>query len=280
MGSRLARLGIVLATLAGACAPNQVTPDQAPGAPSAKPVETTPQVESRRRPRLRPMAPALRPMIQKIGEGRLEAARGLALDHLEEHGQDGQAAFLVGLSFEKAGNFGAARPWFQRALRDAPDYFILHDYLGRTQLMLGQLEAARHEFEAFAGIDPLEPKAVYGLGLIELEHTRLEPAATEFRRALELFEILKKENPPMYRARASERAQCYARLADVHFARDEYEAARENLLQATTIAPDNISAFYALSLVHRRIGDDASADRALARYETRRKELSEVQGDR
>ena len=64
----------------------------------------------------------------------------------------------------------------------------------------------------------------------------------------------------------------------VHFARGEYPAARAELLRATEISPGNISAFYTLSLVHRRLGEEALADQAAERYESARQALVAQQG--
>jgi hypothetical protein len=52
----------------------------------------------------------------------------------------------------------------------------------------------------------------------------------------------------------------------VHFARGEDAAARAEHARATANAPENISAFSTLSLVLRRLGQEAAADEAAARY--------------
>ncbi len=226
------------------------------------------------RPKPRALAKGLQPVIREIGRGRFEAARELALAFGKLHPEEGQADFLVGMSFEKAGNYGAAQGWFEAALEKAPDYFIVHGYLGRSHWMLGQLDEAREQYRIFATIDPREPKAIYGLGLIELEESQLDEAKVSFQNALELFETLRKEDPRMYQARAAERAACHARLADVYFALDRYAEARDELLRSTQLAPKNISAFYTLSLVQRRLGDEASAERAWQIYEHERKALT------
>ena len=69
--------------------------------------------------------------------------------------------------------------------------------------------------------------------------------------------------PPGVRPSADRiREALFARLGDLHFARDDYPAARDELLEATRIWPHNISAFFTLSLVYRRLGEDALAEQA------------------
>lgn len=227
--------------------------------------------------RARQLAPELRGAARAIEEQRFEAGRELARSYLARHAEDAQAMFLLGLSHYWTGNYGAARPWLEQALEREPDIYVIHDYLGYSLLLLGELGAARREYEAFVESVPREPKGHYGLGLIDLEETRLDAAAEHFRRAIELHEELLRElgrgDARQVAARQPEFAECHARLGEVHFARGEYAAARAELLRATSLCPGNISAFYTLSLVHRRLGDETLADQAAERYESARQAL-------
>ena len=114
--------------------------------------------------------------------------------------------------------------------------------------------------------------------MVELEASRLDAAARHFTDALALYERMRVAEPRTYAGRQSALARCHARLADVHFARDDYAAARASLIASTTIFPSNISAFYTLSLVERRLGNDAAADAALERYVTARDAIIERSG--
>lgn len=239
-----------------------------PGAPSAR------AAGSREAgPRTRPLAPELRLAARAIEEQRFETGRELAKAHLAAHPEDGQAMFILGMSHYWTGNYGAASPWLQQALAREPGLFVIHDFLGHSLFLLGELAGARREYEAFLDVVPDEPKGHYGLGLIELEETRLDAAAARFRRAIELHEELARRDPRQRDARAPEFAECHARLGEVHFARGEYEAARDELIRATTLCPGNISAFYTLSLVHRRLGAEEQADQAAERFESARQAL-------
>lgn len=237
------------------------------GTPAAR--EAAPAV----RPRPRPLAPELRGAARVLEEQRYEAGRELVLAHLAKHPDDGQAMYLLGMSHYWTGNYGAARPWLERALEREPEIYIAHESLGYSLFLLGELAGARREYEAYMQYAPDDPKGHYGLGLIDLDESRLDSAAGAFRRAIELFDALGREDPRQLAARQPELAECHARLGEVHFARDELEAARAELLRATSLCPGNISAFYTLSLVYRRLGDAARADEAAGRYESARQAI-------
>lgn len=221
----------------------------------------------------RPLAPELREVTRAVEERRYEDGQALARRYVDAHPSDGQANFLLGMTHYWAGNFGAARAWLERALELEPETYVVHDPLGYALFMLGDLGGARREYEAFLTAEPGEPKGHYGLGLIELDETRLSEAEARFRRAIELFEALRRRDPGQVAARLPELAECHARLGEVHFARDELEAARAELVRATTICPGNISAFYTLSVVQRRLGNGEQADQAAQHYESARQAL-------
>jgi Flp pilus assembly protein TadD len=228
----------------------------------------------------RPLAPELREVGRLAGEQRFEAAEELARRFVAAHPKDGQGLYFLGMTHYWTGNFGAARPWIEQALALEPDIAIAHESLGYCLFMLGDLGGARREYEAFLVSLPDEPKGHYGLGLIELDETHLDSAAARFRRAIELHEALRASAPAQAAARVPELAECHARLGEVHFARGDYEAARAELVEATTLCPSNISAFYTLGLVYRRLGDEARADQAAERFESARRALVAGQGAR
>jgi tetratricopeptide (TPR) repeat protein len=152
-------------------------------------------------------------------------------------------------------------------------------YFGECLFMLGDLAGARREYEAFRDADPDEPESNASIGLVDLEEARLDDAESRFRHALDLYDAMREANPRLHAARAASRARCHARLADVHLARDEYEAARDELIASTTIEPRNISAFFTLNLVYRRLGQTALAEDALARYDTARRAIIDAQDE-
>jgi Flp pilus assembly protein TadD len=229
-------------------------------------------------PKARALARELHGAARAIEERRFEEGRALAQAHLAAHPEDGQAMFLLGLGHYWTENYGAARPWLEQALAREPGLNAAHDLLGHSLFMLGELEGARREYEALLAVAPREPKAHYGLGLIELEETALESAEQRFQRALELLEELGKSDPRQRAARQGEVADGHARLGEVHLARGDYEAARDELLTATTLSAGNVSALYTLGLAYRRLGEERLADEAAARYAAARQALLARQG--
>jgi len=225
----------------------------------------------------RPLAPELREVFRAAEARRFELGKELAQQYVDAHPDDAQGLFVLGLAHYWTGNYGAARPWLERALELDPENHVVHDSLGYSLFMLGELAGARREYEAFVAADPGDPKGHYGLGLIELDESRLDAAAARFRRAIEVFEERERAAPGQMSARTPELAECHARLAEVHFARAEFEAARDELVLATTICPGNISAFYTLSLVYRRLGSEELAAQAAQRYESARQALIDGQ---
>lgn len=254
------------ALLVGSCAGGE---DGAAAGPAA-PVGTA--------ARPRPLPEPLKLVYRAIAAGSFEEARRLARDYLAAHPRDGQASFLLGLSYFETDNHGSARPHFERSLELDPDYAVARQYLGQSLFLLGDLVGARREYEALRAADPADPRAEVRLGTIELEESRLDEAAARFQRALELFEQLRGRDPRLVEGRRAELAGLHARIADLHFAREEYPAARDELLEATRICPENISAFFTLSLVYRRLGEDALAQEAAQRYESARRAILERRG--
>ncbi len=219
-----------------------------------------------------PLPAALRSAYRDLSAGQFERGRSAAQAYLALHPGDAQANLMIGLSFFKADNHGAARPYFEAALEADPEYYITYDYLAEACFLLGELEAARAHYHSFRSFVPGEPRTYVRLGVIELEQSRPELAAAYFREALSLFDALQHSDPRSYGRQQPELASAHARMGELHFAAGEYELARTELEQATGIWPGNISAFYTLSQVYRRLGEDELADGAARHYESERQQ--------
>lgn len=251
--------------------PNQVStpPQQPPSAPPAGQPIT--------------VAPPLQQAAQLCARGDFDAARALATQYATDNPADGLAEFVIGLTYHEAGNHGPAVAHFQRAVELTPQHARTHQYYGECLFMLGDLQGARREYEALRRARPDDPEGVYRIGLVDLEEARLDDAEARFREAIALFDGMARADPRQFAARRATVARCHARLADVHFARDDYQLARGELIAATTIEPRNISAFFTLSQVYRRLGRDDLARQALERYEAGKRQILEAQdrgGDR
>ncbi|MFT7485874.1 MAG: tetratricopeptide (TPR) repeat protein [Candidatus Paceibacteria bacterium] len=267
--------GSFVVTLVTSCGAEESPADQAQATPAPKAIASL--ASGVPAPAPRPLPAELKLVYREILAQRYVRARELANQFLKSHPQDAQALLMIGLSHFKADNHGAARPFLERALELAPDYYITHDYLAETLFLLGDLRGARQHFEAFGTFVPQEPKTYVRLGMIDFEEGNLEHAAAHFHRALALFEELRVSNPRVHAGQSSELAGAHARLGDVHFANGNYVQARDQWLEATRISPSNISAFFTLSLAYRRLGEDQRADEALERYESARRDIIEQQ---
>lgn len=233
--------------------------------PTTPPQPTTTQSE--------PLPRELSNAIQAIGRGRSDDARAMAAAFNDAHPDDGRGHFVIAYSYHARGNHQPALPHFEDAVRLSPNFATARHFYGECLFLLGDLEGSRRQHEAHRTLDPVEPDPIYGLGLVDLEDGDLDAAEARFREALGLYEALKRANPRVYDRRAAGRARCHARLADIHFARDDYEAARDALLDTTRISPGTISALYTLSVVYRRLGEDDLADQTLTQYEQAREAI-------
>lgn len=250
----------------------------APESSPARSVTETPAPSQPTRDASIVIAPVLQQAARLCARGEFDAARALASHYAAEHPQDGLAEFVIGLTYHEAGNHGPAVTHFQRAVQLTPGHARTHVYFGECLFMLGDLVGARREYETLREAQPRNPEGAYRVGLVDLEEGRLDDAAARFREALALFDAMARTDPRQFAARRATVARCHARLADVHFARDEYEAARSELIASTTIEPRNISAFFTLSQVYRRLGQHDLADQAMERYESARRQILERAG--
>lgn len=222
-------------------------------------------------PRRPTLAVELRPAAGALDRGELAGARAIAEAFLAAHPGDAQASFLIGLSFAYADNHGAARPFLEAALEAAPDFDLAWEPLARTRFLLGDLAGARAAYAEFARRVPADPKGPHGLGLVELEESRLAEAEAHFREALALLDALERADPRQGMARRGERSEAHARLGDVCFARGDLAGARREFTTAVGLSDGNLSALYTLGLVHRRLGEEELARAVEARYEEARR---------
>ncbi len=205
-----------------------------------------------------PLGPELQAAAGLIGRQQTDSARARLQPFIEAHPDDGQAAFLLGLTYHREKRYALARPWFESAAAPAPDYHPTYHFHGWCLYYLGDMQGARAAFDRHLAFLPGEGDSHFALGLIALDDDRLDDARQRFSRAIEL-----QQNHPR---RAREVSKAHARLADVHIRRDELEAARDELRFATALWPQHYTAFYKLSRVLNRLGENKAADEAFRLY--------------
>ena len=253
MGNQPGILLLAAALAAAGCGDGTVpAPGSAPG--TAPPPDATASTGE--------AAPTMGPELQTaaglIGRQQTDSARARLQPFIESHPDDGKAAFLMGLTYHREKRYALALPWFESAVALEPAYHPTYHFHGWCLYYLGDMQGARAAFDRHLAFLPAEGDSHFALGLIALDDDRLDDARQRFRRAIEL----QQDNP----RRARDVSKAHARLADVHIRHDELEAARDELRSATALWPQHYTAFYKLSRVLNRLGDNEAADEAFRLY--------------
>lgn len=204
------------------------------------------------------LGPQLVEFATMISRQQTDVARAGLQQYVEEHAGDGQAAFLLGLTYHREKRYTLARPWFESAAGLAPDYHPIHHFHGWCLYYLGDMPGARAAFERHLDVSPGEGDSHFALGLIALDEDRLDDAQRRFLQAIEL----QQGNP----RRQRDVSKARARVADVHIRRGDLQQARAELQLATELWPQHYTAFYKLSRVLNRLGENDSADEAFRLY--------------
>jgi protein O-GlcNAc transferase len=122
--------------------------------------------------------------------------------------------------------------------------------LGLVELRLGRYEIARHDFRKAIELNPDLPAPFHGMGLLEERVGDLEKAEKNYRDAL-------KVDPGFGPARVN--------LGRMLFARREWDAAREQFLRLTEVAPNVVEGWSGLVESLLRLHRDHDADDVLDR---------------
>ena len=232
--------------------------DDPAAAPPDAPMPDEPAEPVEQPPTALPLSPQLTAAAQLIADRKIDEARSRLQAHVAEHPDDGRAAFLLGLTYHREKRYTLARPWFQSAVRLAPDYHTVHHFHGWCLFYLGDMPGARAAFNRHLEAVPGEGDSHFALGLIAFNDDRLDDAQRRFAGAIEL----QRDRP----GRRRDVSKAHARLADVHIRRGELQEAKTQLLLATELWPQHYAAFYKLSRVLRRLGEDAAADAAYREF--------------
>lgn len=212
-----------------------------------------------------PLDPQLVPVFQAIRQRQTGPARAHLEQHLQQHPEDGQASFLLGLAYHQEHRYALARPHYERAMEKAPGYHATYYFHAWALYYLGEPDLARAAFEHHLSYQPDEGDSHFGIGLIDLEEGRIDEAERRFNRSIELQREQSHRGP--------ERSKAHARLADIYMQRGEIERARDALILSTQLDPNNYGAFYKLFRAHTRLGETEAAERAHDVYVATRRRL-------
>ena len=216
-----------------------------------------------------PLRPELGEFFALIQEYRTGAARVRIRKHLNLHPEDGQAHFLFAMSYHRERQYNQAIPFFEDAVRFAPQFDNAWYFFGWALYYEGQAVRSRQMFEQHLRFVPDADDSHFGLGLIELDEGALREAASRFSTVLELVG----DDPD----RAKARAKALLGLADVALARDDAEAARVKILESIDAYDQSFESWSRLARVEGQLGNEAAAAEARTRSETLREQLNAAQ---
>jgi tetratricopeptide (TPR) repeat protein len=176
-----------------------------------------------------------------------QTAEGLAqIDRILRDGDSAEAHLMLGLSHRTAGDLGAARDEFKRALDRKAELPLAHSLYGQALLSTGDREEARRAFETELASNPGDFDANLYLGVILKEDQRLDDARTYFDHAL--------------RSRPGDPGVRY-QLATVHIGKSENEQALALLEPLVRESPNFIEARVSLATIYYRLKRKEDGDR-------------------
>ena len=158
----------------------------------------------------------------------IEPARSQLRQYLNQHPDDAQALFLLGLTYHREQKYGQARPYFEQAIKADAGFPTTHYFLAWALYYLGETAGARAEFERFIQFNPLASDAYFGMGLIDLDEDQLPQAEQHFRKSIELA-LTVRDNPD-----PKDLSKAHTRLADVFERQDRLIEAKAS----RTVTPD------------------------------------------
>ncbi len=263
--SRLARrvLALTLAATCAACPSSDSAsgPSGAAGADrspaAARPAEVESDAERER----------LNALLATVLAGDYAEAQPELESLVEARADWDRARLYLGMALQKQRRYDLARPHFE-AVADAPDDFenrtAVWYLLGWCRFNLGDLSGAQAAFEAHLAAVPEEGDSHFGLGLIAFEEGELDAALTRFRRSIELHTAVQAAQGI---DRSTDLAKAYARMADVHVQRENWEAARADLATCVGLHPPHYEAWYKLHQTLLQLGDERAAAQALREHD-------------
>ncbi|MCA9296645.1 MAG: tetratricopeptide repeat protein [Phycisphaerales bacterium] len=209
--------------------------------------------------RVIPLEATLKSIFESIQRGETGRSRLALTSYMNTHPQDGQAVFLNGLTYHREKSYALARKHFDRAIEMAPEYYATYYFNGWAAYYLGQLSEARNLFLANLAFQPDNGDTHFALGLIALDLNETDEARMRFEKAIALHTGQPRRQPELAKARA--------RLGEMLAMQGELDRAPEELEAATTLNPRAYEAWYQLSRVLTRLGDDEGAAHALKRHD-------------
>ncbi len=192
-----------------------------------------------------------------IRDGHSGSARVRLRQFMDQNGDSSGALFLMGLSYHQDQQYSKAVEWFNKGVssqkRDI--YPPIWHFLGWSTFYLGELEQSKRAFENHLELQPDEGDSLFGLGLIAIEEGELMEAQQLFVRSIQ---VAPKGSPV--------EAKATARWADVSSEFGDWQKAIALYQDALKLNPDLYEAWYRLSRVLHRTGQEEAANEALQEF--------------
>jgi tetratricopeptide (TPR) repeat protein len=226
-----------------------------------------------------------------VHQGRLDEARALTLDALQQH-PSADGFNLLGVIESQQHDDAAALAAFRNALQLAPRSVAAHNNLGNVYLAEKKFNLAEKEFRTVLQIAPQDQAANYNLAVLLMTRgsaveaipylERIHPATTQTRfeliRALlqthRINEALRAAN--QLSAESPNDVQLHSSLGILLASQQQYAAAQLELEKANTLNPGTFEILFNLGQVYLRNGDNKDADLALSRAVSMKPDASDA----
>jgi tetratricopeptide (TPR) repeat protein len=136
-----------------------------------------------------------------------------------------------------------------------------HYFAGQADIRREHWPEAAEEFQAELKLEPADPDALYNLGFVYLQQSRIEDAANLFQQVLQAH--------PDY-------ANAQYEFGKILLDQGNVQEAVDHLEKSAALSPQSDYMHYQLQAAYRKLQRDADADRELAIY----KELKAKQRDK
>lgn len=183
-----------------------------------------------------------------------------------------RANFYKGLILQNQKAHSNALGWYEVARdleQDFPERDLLPYYMAWCAYYSGRPQDARLEIDQFLGRSPSPPRADahFLKGLILFDADELEEAQVAFASAIEIAEASADPEQMQDMTRA------WVRQADVLMRLGRNQQALGSIDRAVELSPGLQEAWFRKYTIHSRLGEEAAADEARARWQELRAEL-------
>jgi tetratricopeptide (TPR) repeat protein len=173
------------------------------------------------------------------------------LAEFEKTNRSAEILLLVGQLWIEIGDYARSVNAIHGALEANPALLKAHYFAGQAYTKWERWPEAASEFQAELAMTPGDPDAMYGLGFVDLQQSKVEDAAT-------LFEQVISAHP--------NHANSQYQIGKILLDRGKISDAIEHLEIATRLSPQTDYMHYQLQMAYRKESRIADADRELDIY--------------